>query len=276
MAITEIPNEIKAMGAKKAKGEIELLSYPVKPLAKTDADIVITYNGVCHSDIHMIDNDWGMSQYPLVPGHEIVGHVINVGSDVTNVKVGDAVCLGCIAQSCLKCDVCEEGHDNICSQRVFTYMGKTKDETGEHQHYGGFSSFMRTDARKLFKVPEGLEEKYVGPLMCAGVTVFEPIRHFLNGTEGKGKTIGIMGIGGLGHLAIQIAHKTGAKVVAFSRGTSKEKFAKEMGADSLVDTTNEEAMKEAANTLDQLIITISGGTYDVNPFLTLMKPYGNM
>jgi alcohol dehydrogenase (NADP+) len=274
--MSSIPNEIPAMGVKAAKEEVALLTYPVKPLAATDADIIITYNGVCHSDVHMIDNDWGRSTYPLVPGHEIVGHVINVGSSVTNVSVGDAVCLGCIAQSCMTCKSCQEGLDNICPHLLFTYMGKTKDETGEHQHYGGFSSYMRTDARKLFKVPSGLAEEYVGPLMCAGVTVFEPIRHYLNGTDGSGKVIGVVGIGGLGHLAIQIAHKTGANVVAFSRGMSKEEFVVQMGADSLVDTTSADAMNAAAGTIDLLIITISGGSYDVNEYIKLLKPYGNL
>jgi D-arabinose 1-dehydrogenase-like Zn-dependent alcohol dehydrogenase len=135
---------------------------------------------------------------------------------------------------------------------------------------------MRTDARKLFKVPEGLEEKYVGPLMCAGITTFEPLYHYLNGVDGKGKTIGVMGIGGLGHMAVQFAAKMGATVVALSRGTSKEKFSKELGATSLLDTTSESAMAGAAGTLDQIIITTAGGFVDVDKLTPLMKPNGNM
>jgi uncharacterized zinc-type alcohol dehydrogenase-like protein len=270
-----IPDEIQAMGFAEAKADPSPLTYSVKPLAATDADIVITYNGVCHSDVHMIDNDWGMSVYPLVPGHEIVGHVINVGSAVTNLKVGDAVCLGCVAQSCLTCDQCESGVDNLCASKTLTYMGNTSDETGEHRHYGGFGSYMRTDARKLFVVPEGLEEKYVGPLMCAGVTVFEPLHHALGDSlDATGKTIGVMGIGGLGHLALQYASKMGATTVAFSRGTSKTDFAKELGATSLVDTTSEEAFAGAAGTLDILLITTAGGFVDIGNLMSLMKPYG--
>lgn len=272
----DIPSDIKAYMFKEAKSIGEVDTYPVKPLAKTDADIVITYCGVCHTDLHMVDNDWGMSRYPLVPGHEIVGHVVGVGSEVKNLKVGDAVCLGCVAQSCLKCDFCKKGEDNMCKDRVFTYFGDTNDETGQHRHFGGFGSYMRTDARKLFKVPDGLEEKYVGPLMCAGITTFEPIQHFLNGVDGTGKTIGVIGIGGLGHLALQFAAKTGATVVALSRGTGKTEFAKECGASYLVDTTSEEAMKEAAGTLDQLIVTIAGGTFDADKYVPLLKPYGNL
>ena len=160
--------------------------------------------------------------------------------------------------------------------RVFTYIGDTTDETGTHRHYGGFGSYMRTDARKLFKVPEGIEEKYVGPLMCAGVTVFEPIRHFLNGIDGTGKVIGVVGIGGLGHLALQYAAKSGATAVALSRGTSKEEFAKQLGATRFVDTTSEEAMNEAAGTIDQLIVTAPGGKFDADKYIALLKPYGNL
>lgn len=224
----------------------------------------------------MIDNDWGMSRYPLIPGHEIVGHVIGVGSEVTNVKDGDIVSLGCICQSCLTCNYCKSGFDNLCSKREFTYFGNPTDETGSHPHHGGFGSYMRTDGRKLFKVPAGLHEKYVGPLMCAGITVFEPITHFLNGTDGTGKTIGVVGIGGLGHMAVKFAAKMGATVVALSRGTSKEAFVKELGATSLVDTTSAESMGAAAGTLDQLIICTSGGKIDMDSFLQLMKPEGNM
>jgi D-arabinose 1-dehydrogenase-like Zn-dependent alcohol dehydrogenase len=274
--MTAIPKDIPAYGFTEAKSVGSIMTYPAKPMSKYDADIVITYNGVCHTDIHMIDNDWGMARWPLIPGHEIVGHVINLGSQITDLKVGDVVALGCMAQSCLTCEPCIKGLDNICADRVFTYFGDTKDETGTHPHHGGFGSYMRTDGRKLFKVPPSIEEKYVGPLMCAGVTVFEPMRHFLNGTDGTGKTIAVAGIGGLGHVALQFAAKMGAKVIAMSRGTSKTDFAKELGAHELLDTTNGEAMAAAAGTIDLLIFTASGGFADVNQYLTLMKPYGNM
>ncbi len=128
----------------------------------------------------------------------------------------------------------------------------------------------------LYKIPDGLEEQYVGPLMCAGATVFEPIHNFFGSLDGTGKTVGVVGIGGLGHLAVQFAHKMGAKVVALSRGTSKEEFAKQLGADSLLDTTNDEAMAAAAGTIDLLIFTTAGGNIEVNKYLPLMKPYGNV
>lgn len=180
-------------------------------------------------------------------------------------------------QTCQNCEYCDEGIDNSCADRAFTYFANTKDETGEHIHHGGFSSFLRTDGRMLYKVPDGLEEQYVGPLMCAGATVFEPIRHFFGkDLDGTGKTVGVVGIGGLGHLAVQFAHKMGANVIALSRGTKKEEFVKKLGADALLDTTNDEAMAAAVGSIDLLIFTTAGGTIEINKYTPLMKPYGNV
>lgn len=141
----------------------------------------------------MIDNDWGMTRLPLIPGHEVVGHVLAVGENIKDIKVGDTVGLGAMCQTCKSCEYCDKGIDNSCAQRAFTYFATTKDETGEHIHHGGFSSFIRTDGRMLYKIPDGLEEEYVGPLMCAGATVWEPIRTFFDGVDGTGKTVGVVG-----------------------------------------------------------------------------------
>ena len=274
--MTAIPEEIKAMGFTEAKSEVKQITYKPKPMGKYDTDIKVTYNGICHTDVHMIDNDWGMSRYPLVPGHEVVGHVVAVGSEITDLKVGDVVGLGCICQCCQTCDYCKKGLDNICSERRFTYFGSVQDETGEYPHHGGFGSFIRTDGRQLFKIPNGYPELLVGPLMCAGATVWEPIRHFFNGTDGAGKSVGVVGLGGLGHLAVQFAAKMGADVYALSRGTGKADFAKQLGAKGLIDTTDDEAVKKAAGSLDLLVITISGCSFDVNKYVGLLRPYGNM
>lgn len=144
---TSIPPEIKAMGFEQINGDAKLLSYPPKPLAKNDVDFVVTYNGICHSDIHMIDNDWGMTRLPLIPGHEVVGHVLAVGSAVTDIAPGDVVGLGAQCQTCKECDYCKQGIDNVCADRAFTYMATTKDELGEHIHHGGC---------KLLKHDDGL------------------------------------------------------------------------------------------------------------------------
>lgn len=273
----QIPQKIPSMAALEAKAKVESYEYPVKPLAKLDADIRVTYNGVCASDIHMIDNDWGMSRYPLVPGHEVVGHVLAVGSEVTHLKVGDVVGLGAQAQACGECENCKAGIDNLCPSRKFTYFENTIDETGEHVHHGGFSSYLRTDSRYLFKIPQGYPEKYVGPLMCGGLTVAAPLYDFAGGSwDLSGKRVGIVGIGGLGHMAIQFASKMGAETIAVSRGTSKKQFCEELGATGFINSSDPKDLEANAGKLHYLLFCVSGGTIDINNYVGLMRPYGTL
>lgn len=272
-----IPEQITSMAALEVNAEVQEYHYPPKPLAKLDADVRVTYTGVCATDLHMIDDSWGMSRYPLVPGHEVVGHVIAVGSDVTNLKVGDVVGLGALAQACGECEHCNDGIDNLCTNRKFTYFENTVDETGEHVHHGGFSSYLRTDARFLFKIPAGYGEKYVGPLMCGGLTVAAPLHDFAGQTwDLKGKRVGIVGIGGLGHMAIQFAAKMGAETFAVSRGTGKKKFCEELGATGFIDSSDEADMAAHAGKLHYLLFCVSGGVMDINHYVGLMRPYGIM
>ena len=272
-----LPDQIKAMAAREAKAKLEGYQYAPKPLAKLDADVKVTYTGVCATDMHMIDNDWGMSRYPLVPGHEVVGHVIAVGSGVKDLKVGDTVGLGAQAQACGKCELCKDGYDNLCPDRKFTYFENTIDETGEHVHHGGFSSYLRTDSRYLFKIPEGYGEQYVGPLMCGGLTVAAPLYEFAgNSWDLKGKRVGIVGIGGLGHMAIQFASKMGADTIAISRGTGKKQFCEELGATGFINSSNEADMAANAGSLHFLLFCVSGGAIDLTPYTGLMRPYGNL
>lgn len=271
----QIPQQIAAMAAMKAKADVEGYRYPPKPLAKLDADVRVTYNGVCGSDIHMIDNNWGLSRYPLVPGHEVVGHVIALGSDVAHLKVGDVVGLGAQCQADGTCEFCEQGLDNLCPSRRFTYFGTTVDETGEHVHHGGFSSYLRTDSRYLFKVPDGYGEEYVGPLMCGGLTVAAPLYEYANSTwDLSGKRVGIVGIGGLGHMAVQFAAKMGAEVFAVSRGTKKRSFCEELGATGFIDSSDPKSMAAHAGKLHYLMFCVSGGNIDLNDYVGLMRPYG--
>lgn len=273
----QIPERIASMAAMKEKAPVEPHEYPPKPLAKMDADIKVTFNGVCGTDKHMIDNDWGMSRYPLVPGHEVVGHVIAVGSGVTDLKVGDVVGLGAQCQACGECEMCDEGYDNLCPNRKFTYFDTTVDETGEHVHHGGFSAYLRTDSRYLFKVPEGYGEQFVGPLMCGGLTVAAPLYEFAGDTwDLKGKRVGIVGVGGLGHMAIQFAAKMGAEVYAISRSANKRQFCEEMGATGFINSTEEADMHANAGKLHYLMFCVSGGTIDLNDYVGLMRPYGVM
>ena len=273
----QIPDQIPSMAAMQAGADVEDYRYPPKPLAKLDADIRVTYTGVCATDLHMIDNDWDLSRYPLVPGHEVVGHVIRVGSDVKDLKVGDVVGLGAQAQACGECEFCLEGVDNLCPNRKFTYMENTVDETGEHVHHGGFSSYIRTDSRYLFRIPEGYGEQYVGPLMCGGLTVAAPLYEYAgNSWNLEGKRVGIVGIGGLGHMAIQFVANMGAETYAISRGTGKQAFCEELGATQFIDSSDEEDMAANAGRLHYLLICISGGDVDLNNYVGLMRPYGTM
>ena len=272
-----IPNQIAAMAALEAKADVESYEYPPKPLAKMDADVRVTYTGVCATDMHMIDNDWGLSRYPLVPGHEVVGHVIAAGAGVTDLQVGDVVGLGAQAQACGECENCNAGLDNLCPARKFTYFENTVDETGEHVHHGGFSAYLRTDSRYLFKVPDGYGEEYVGPLMCGGLTVAAPLYEYSNNTwDLEGKRVGVVGVGGLGHMAIQFAAKMGAETVAVSRGTGKKQFCEELGATGFIDSTDAEAMAGAAASLDYLLFCVSGGMVDLNHYVGLMRSYGTL
>ena len=270
-----VPEQIPAMAALAAKAPVEHYAYPPKPLGKRDADLRVTYTGVCATDMHMIDDDWGLSRYPLVPGHEVVGHVLAVGSEVKDLAVGDVVGLGALAQACGECENCRNGIDNLCPDRKFTYFENTIDETGEHVHHGGFSAFLRTDARYLFKIPEGYEEKYVGPLMCGGLTVAAPLYDYAGESwDLSGKRVGIVGIGGLGHMAIQFAAKMGAETIAVSRGTRKQPFCEELGATGFIDSSNEEQMAANAGKLHFLLFCVSGGVMDINKYVGLMRPYG--
>lgn len=277
---SKLPDKIVAMGFLAEKAPCVRYEYPPKPMALHDVDFYVTYNGVCATDMHMIDNDWKMSRYPLVPGHEVIGRVIAVGAGVKDFKVGDVVGLGCLAQKCDKptCGQCSKGRDNLCPERAFTYFGNTKDETGEHVHHGGFSSFIRTDEKGLFKIPAGYSEAHAGPLMCAGITVSAPMYEFCNNSfDGRGKKIGILGIGGLGHLAVKFAAKMGFdKVTAISRTEDKLPLAMSCGATHYISSGSEEQMKAAAGSLDMLLVCQSGGSFDVDRFLPLLAPYGHL
>src|SRR5215467_3089244 len=271
----QIPDQIASMAALEAKAKLQAYNYPPKPLAKLDADMRVTYTGVCATDMHMIDNNWGLSRYPLVPGHEVVGHIIGVGSGVKDLHIGDVVGLGALAQACGECEFCKEGFDNLCPKRKFTYFENTVDETGEHVHHGGFSSYLRTDSRFLFKIPAGYQERHVGPLMCGGLTVAAPLYEFARNTwDLKGKRVGIVGIGGLGHMAIQFASKMGAETIAVSRGTGKKQFCEELGATGFIDSSDDKVMAAQAGKLHFLLFCVSGGTMDINQYLGLMRPYG--
>lgn len=266
------------MAAMEKGAEMAVWNYSMKPEGLNDVTIKITKCGVCATDIHMINNAWGFSVFPLIPGHEIVGEVVSVGSNVTGFEKGELVGLGCLAQSCEQCPKCTtEQRDNLCPQLKFTYFHTVTDETGEFQHRGGFASYIRTPASKVLKIPAGLDPAEAAPLLCAGVTTFTPLNEFSGNTANlKGKKVGIIGPGGLGHLAVQFAAKMGAETVVIARNAAKKDFAFQLGATGFLVSESKEEMEAAARSFDFIISCISGGELDVHPYINLLAPYGTL
>src|SRR5580692_8104025 len=224
----------------------ELLAYKYSPgeLAPTDVEVRISHCGICHSDVHLIDNDWGFSKYPFVPGHEIVGTVSAVGSAVKDRKVGERVGIGWQADSCGICEWCRQGDEHLCAQSQPTCVGRN----------GGYADAVRVNSRFAIPVPEGLESENVAPLLCAGITVYSPLRN--HGVRPSSR-VGIVGIGGLGHLALQFAKAFGAEVTALSTSTDKEAEARELGASHFVNTRDMGEMKKIAGSFDLILSTVS-------------------
>lgn len=229
--------------AVKEKGSpLELFEYDPAPLGELDIDIQVTHNGLCHTDIHMRDNDWGVSGFPFIPGHEVIGNITQVGHGVKHLSVGDRVGYAWIKDSCGGCGHCVRGYENVC---LTGYTGLIT--AGGH---GGWQKTMRAPAKFAFKIPDGLDSISAAPLLCAGVTVYSPIRKYVNR---PGVKVGVIGIGGLGHLAIQFAAAVGAEVTAISTSPSKEQEAKDFGATHFVTLDQTEKL---TNSFDLIINTV--------------------
>ncbi|MDY8109476.1 NAD(P)-dependent alcohol dehydrogenase [Fulvimarina sp. 2208YS6-2-32] len=231
--------------------------------------IDITHCGICHSDLHQVDNDWGNTIYPCVPGHEIAGIVTSVGDGVTKFKAGDRVGVGCMVNSCQECEACRNHDEQYCSgpkSCTLTYNG-TKAGDGSNT-YGGYTNAMIVREEFVLKVPDTISNEVVGPILCAGITTYQPMKHF--GLK-KGDTLGVAGIGGLGHMAIQIGKAMGARVVALTTSPNKRDEILKLGADEVLITTDADAMAKAAQSLDMMINTIPV-KHDINPYVSLMKP----
>jgi uncharacterized zinc-type alcohol dehydrogenase-like protein len=231
-----------------------------------DVKIEISYCGVCHSDIHTVRNDWGGSKYPVVPGHEIIGRVVEVGSDVSNFKKGELVGVGCMVDSCRECSACKDDLEQFCEEgMVGTYNGKDK-HLGGHT-FGGYSETIVVDKYYVLKVPENLDEKAVAPLLCAGITTYSPLKHW---NVKKGDKVGVIGLGGLGHMGIKIAAAMGAEVVMITTSPSKADDAKRLGASSVLISKNEDDMKKHKGSFDFLLNTVPV-KHDINPYIQLLK-----
>lgn len=263
--------EVKAYGTQAPENDLELMTIPRRELLPEDVEIDIQYCGVCHSDLHTARNDWGSAQYPVVPGHEIVGRVKNVGSAVSNYKVGDLVAVGCMVDSCRTCVNCRDGLEQYCDVGMTgTYNSADKHLGG--RTFGGYSEKIVVNEKYVLRVPENLDAAAVAPVLCAGITTWSPLRHW---KVGPGSKVAVVGLGGLGHMAIKLAHALGAEVTLFSRSAEKKADAHELGAKHVILSTNEDEMKAAANTFDLIIDTVPYD-HDVNPYMNTLKIDGTL
>ena len=231
-----------------------------------DVLIEILYCGICHSDIHQARNEWGGSMYPMVPGHEIVGRVTRVGSRATRFTVGELAGVGCFVDSCRMCESCKDGLEQYCDDHlVLTYNGTERDE--KTLTYGGYSSHIVVDEQYTLKVSPKLPPANTAPLLCAGITTYSPLRHF---KTAPGQRVGVVGLGGLGHMAVKLAASMGAEVTVFSTSKSKEQDAQRLGAHDFVLSKNSKSLDALANRFDLLLDTVSA-PHDLNAYLNLLR-----
>lgn len=261
---------VKAFGTEAADADLKPLNIQRRSTLEKDVEIDILYCGVCHSDLHFARNDWGMTQYPVVPGHEIVGTVTDVGAGVSNYKVGDLVAVGCLVDSCRKCNNCKNDLEQYCPEWVGTYGGFDKHlQTNTH---GGYSEKIVVDEAFVLRVPDNLDKAGIAPVLCAGITTWSPLRHW---KVGKGSKVAVVGLGGLGHMALKLANALGAEVTLFSRSTNKVEDAKALGAHNVVISTEESQMEKAQGQFDLIIDTVPY-EHDLNPYLGTLTTNGTL
>ncbi len=252
---------IRAHAALEAKAVLKPFTYEVKDLGPYDVEIAVSHCGLCFSDIHLIDNDWGTTVYPLVPGHEIIGKIVRKGSSVEGLEIGQRVGVSYQHSACLSCETCRLGYENSCPKKTATCVG----------HHGGFADKMIADGRFTFPIPDALPSEAAAPLMCAGATVFAPLQRYMTIPS----TVGIIGIGGLGHLALKFARAMGHQVIAISHSPEKKAEAMGFGAHALLNNGNEQAMKEAASSCD-FILNTANVDYNWSDYIALLKPRGTL
>jgi len=262
---------VKAYGTESAEADLQEMMIPRRALTDTDIEIEILYCGVCHSDLHTARNDWGGTKYPAVPGHEIVGRITGTGSKVSKFKIGDLAAVGCMVDSCRHCKNCEQDLEQYCENGfVGTYNGKDK-HSGNHT-FGGYSEKIIVDEHFVLKVPENLDLAGVAPLLCAGITTWSPLKHWNVNQNSK---VAVIGLGGLGHMAIKLAKGLGAEVTLFSRSTYKMNDAKKLGADYVVISTDEDEMKLVKGKFDLIIDTVPYEHY-INPYMQTLTLNGTL
>ncbi|MDE1764103.1 MAG: NAD(P)-dependent alcohol dehydrogenase [Thaumarchaeota archaeon] len=263
--------QVKGYAAQKASAPLEPYSFQRREPREHDVVIDIKYCGICHTDIHQVTDGWGGSVYPMVPGHEIAGIVSQIGSRVTRYKVGDKVGVGCFVDSCRSCDPCKRGLEQYCQNGMSTtYNGVERD--GKTATQGGYSEKIVVDENYVLRMPENIPLDSAAPLLCAGVTLYSPLAHW---KAGPGKKVGIVGLGGLGHIGVKIAHALGSEVTVLSHSLSKQADAKKLGADKFYATADPETFEKLKGYFDLIINTVSSGI-DLNAYLELLKLDGAM
>ncbi len=262
---------VKAFGTEAPEAALKQMNIERREVTATDVEIEILYCGVCHSDLHTARNEWHGTIYPNVPGHEIVGRITKVGSNVSKFKAGDLAAVGCMVDSCRECESCKEGLEQYCEQgNIGTYNAPDK-HLGAHT-FGGYSQSVVVDEAFVLRVPENLDLAATAPLLCAGITTYSPLKHW---NVGPGEKVGIVGIGGLGHMGVKLAKAMGAHVVVITTSTSKVEDAKRLGADEVILSTNEEQMNAFAGTLHFILDCVSA-QHDINAYLRLLKRDGSL
>ena len=253
---------IKAYAAKSAGAHLEPFEFTPKPLGDEEVDVAVDYCGICHSDLSMIHNNWGMAQFPIVPGHEISGRVVAAGPKAKNLKIGDRVGIGWSSGSCMSCPDCMSGDQNLCASNEGVIVGR----------HGGFAERVRAHWAWTVPIPEALDPAKVGPLFCGGITVFNPL---VQGGVQPTDRVGVVGVGGLGHLAVQFLNKWGCEVTAFSSSPSKAEELRKLGAHHVVDSRDPGQLKPLARSLDFILVTVNV-PLDWNAYIETLAPRGRL
>lgn len=266
-------NTIKTIGYAAYSQGAALIPYVFerRALRENDVAMEILYSGVCHSDLHTVRDDWGWSYYPIVPGHEIIGKVIAVGAKVTRYKIGDHVGVGCLVDSCMDCDQCRRDEEQLCrNQPTYSYSGF--DRITNEPTQGGYSKHLVVREEFCLRIPEGLDLAKAAPLLCAGITTYSPLRTW---NVGPGSRVGVIGLGGLGHMAVKLATALGAEVTVISRTVAKVADAFDLGADKVLISSDQNDMLSAANSFDLIIDTIPA-KHGLDPYLPLLDIDGTL
>ncbi|HYK46870.1 MAG TPA: NAD(P)-dependent alcohol dehydrogenase [Parafilimonas sp.] len=263
--------QVKAFGTEGATAPLQQLDIHRRKPTPHDVEIEILYCGVCHSDLHTARNEWHGTIYPCVPGHEIVGKVVSVGAHVKKFKTGDLAAVGCMVDSCRECDYCNEGLEQYCEPGC-TLTYNSPDKYLGTQTYGGYSQSIVVDEAFVLRVPENLDLAATAPLLCAGITTYSPLKHW---NIGPGKKVGVVGLGGLGHMGVKLAKAMGAEVIVYTTSASKVEDAKRLGADDVVLSKDEEQMSRYAGTLHFVLDCVSA-QHDINAYLNQLRVDGSL